>query len=99
MSCAKGTYSSEKDTWSQQSNLTMGNYDPYPELQPKNAWWMEHYQDKSACSDGYSSGGVQQGMPLTQSNMMLREGYNGCYKSQKYSDVNRTWGQQDRFGL
>lgn len=37
--CGKGTFSSQRNTWSRQSDLGSASWDPYPELQnPKNCY-------------------------------------------------------------
>jgi len=112
MSCGcgklpKGNFSSQKDTWSRRSNLGMGSWDPYPELQnPKN---VENYCNCSMKDCGIfkvEQNRIDSGyVPLQQSVVMsgmkiTREGYaDPCCKPTAYNNLDQTWNSQKPYNL
>lgn len=112
MSCGcgklpKGTFSTQKDSWSCKSDLTMNNWDPYPELQnPKNCYGT-NIENYSSCSNykieqnriGGDYKPLQQSVITSGSRM--RENYinTKCCNPTPYNDLSVTWATQKPYTL
>lgn len=115
MSCGcgklpKGTFSSQKNTWSCKSNLDMSNWDPYPELQdPRNCYGTNVTENYCNCSmkdcglykvepnriDAHYSP-LQRAVPVALS----KENYSSlCCSPTPYNNLNKTWGAQKPYTL
>jgi len=107
--CCRGTYAPEKDTWATRSDLTMGNYDPYPEFVPASERNVrEGYMsgDPSDCGSAYNWGLRRiNEIPLQQRTLLMREGYSRkenyvpCCRPQPFVPISRTWAPQKPFTL
>lgn len=118
MSCGcgklpKGTFSSQKNTWSCKSDLTMSNWDPLPELQdPKNCYGTnvvtENYCNCSMKDCGLFK--VEQNkldanyVPLQRSAIFsaapIKESYtNLCCTPTPYNNLDKTWAAQKPYSL
>lgn len=110
MSCGSrkqmGSFSSQKNTWSPQTSLSMSNWEPYPELQnPKNLYGSNTVCEKYCSSSGCDLYRVESA-PITNSSTPIlersvivagrsfRESYERGAKCQSYMTVNDTWGVQ-----
>ena len=107
----KGTFSPQRDVRSCKSNLDMGNWDPYPELQnPKNCYGNN--------VENYSNGASKDCMiykvepnkidtpyaPLQRSVIFnatpVRENYaTPCCRPTPYNNLNQTWEEQKPYNL
>ena len=114
-SCQKSTFATVKDTWTPKSDLSMGGYDPFPELQRKeqangpngpngpNGGIVENFE----CRAGYSLGSwpkVQQAIPMSQNTYStnlkpIKEGYQECSRHHQYLGMGNTWSTQSKYQL
>lgn len=96
-----GNFSSQKNTWSQQSSLNMANWDPYPELQnPKNLYGSNTVEKYcSSNCDIYkieaSPISLSASTPITERNvLMFKESYNTSLKGKSYLTIKDIWNNQ-----
>lgn len=117
MSCGcgklpKGSFSSQKNSWSCKSDLNMANWDPYPELQnPKNCYGtnVENYCNCSMRDCGLykiEPNKIDSNyVPLQKSVVVggtnvVKEGYDlPCCRPTPYNNLNNTWSVQKPYNL
>lgn len=110
MSCGNlpsGTFSPLRDTWSKKSDLHIGKWNPYPELQnPANCYGTnsienyyndmnnETYRLEQVSVPGSHTPGITNSIRIEN----YEQGLNCCWTS-PYTYLNKTWTAQKPFTL